>query len=219
MLLHGAIAEDRACEHSIELDSAVAQTAPEPEQPSQTLQLVLIAEQIQAELPFLRRAVQRWHREAADADDLVQDTVLRALASLHRWQPGTNLRAWLTTIMRNQFFDTLARNRLSDRVEEVIEIIQPATTEDVEARLTLRDVNRAVERLPEKQRAAVLLAGIEGKSYSEVASLMGLSVEAVRCHLARARDRLRHAVFRPDETNWIRAGTPRTRSMAKCAVR
>src|ERR1700751_4911368 len=59
---------------------------------------------LEAELPFLRRNAGRWHREPADADDLVQETILRALSSAHLWQPGTNLRAWLVTIMRNQFF-------------------------------------------------------------------------------------------------------------------
>src|SRR5437870_3633744 len=57
-----------------------------------------IGPRIEAEIPFLRRAVRRWCREAADADDLVQDTLLRALASAHLWQPGSNLRAWLVTI-------------------------------------------------------------------------------------------------------------------------
>src|SRR5215211_5333252 len=60
--------------------------------------------QIEAEIPFLRQAARRWrHRETADADDLVQDTLIRALANAHLWEPGTNLRAWLVTIMHNQF--------------------------------------------------------------------------------------------------------------------
>src|SRR5215216_4234086 len=66
---------------------------------------------LEAEIPFLRRAVRRSCREAADAEDLVQDTLMRALASAHQWDPGSNLRAWLTTIMRNQFLTTVARGR------------------------------------------------------------------------------------------------------------
>ena len=61
------------------------------------------SQRVLAEVPFLRRAVRRWHGVGADADDLVQETLLRALANSHQWEPGTNLRAWLFTIMRNQF--------------------------------------------------------------------------------------------------------------------
>jgi DNA-directed RNA polymerase specialized sigma24 family protein len=74
-----------------------------------------------------------------------------------------------------------------------------------EAKLVLRDVEGAIERLPSKQRTAVLLAGVEGKSYDEVAQAMGLSVGAVRCHLARGRERLRAA------TDGAEDNTPRTR--------
>src|SRR6266436_4064531 len=69
--------------------------------------------QIEAEIPFLKRAVRRWHREKADADDLVQDTLVQALANAHLWQPGTDLRAWLFTIMRNRFLGTVAKSHRS----------------------------------------------------------------------------------------------------------
>jgi RNA polymerase sigma-70 factor (ECF subfamily) len=151
--------------------------------------------QIENEIPFLRRSVRRWHREQADADDLVQDTLARALANAHLWQPGSDLRAWLFTIMRNQFLAAVTK---SNRSASVLESLPPAnsysTVNSVEARLTLRDVGSALHRLPGKQRSAVHLVGIEGKSYEEVASAMGTSVGAVRCHLARARGRLRTAV-------------------------
>ncbi len=180
--------------------------------PNPTATTALIALQIQAEIPFLRRVVKRWHREAADADDLVQDTLLRALANAHLWQPGSNLQAWLTTIMRNQFLATISRSRLSGASEGAIEADHHIVEHDAEVRLTLRDVRRALERLPTKQRATIKFACIEGKSYSEVASLLGVSVDAVRCHLARARDRLRTAVHRPDETTWLRPATARPRT-------
>src|SRR5215216_3070850 len=154
---------------------------------------------LEAEIPFLRRAVRRWCREAADAEDLVQDTLMRALASAHQWDPGSNLRAWLTTIMRNQFLTTVARNQRDKVAGETLRLTEATTYADPELRLTLRDVERAFKRLPASQKSAVLLAGIEGKSYSEAAGLMGLSVDAVRCHLARARDRLRTAVYRRDD--------------------
>jgi RNA polymerase sigma-70 factor (ECF subfamily) len=164
----------------------------------------LTGQRLQAEIPFLRRAVRRWCREAADAEDLVQDTLMRALASAHQWDPGSNLRAWLTTIMRNQFLTTAVRSQRDKIAGEMLPATEAATYADPELRLTLRDVERAFKRLPASQKSAVLLAGIEGKSYSEAARLMGLSVDAVRCHLARGRDRLRTAVYRADDGTWIR---------------
>jgi RNA polymerase sigma-70 factor (ECF subfamily) len=167
----------------------------------------LTGRRLEAEIPFLRRAVRRWCREAADAEDLVQDTLMRALASAHQWDPGSNLQAWLTTIMRNQFLTTAARSQRDKLAGEELQPTEANAYADPDLRLTLRDVERAFKRLPESQRSAVLLAGIEGKSYSEAARLMGLSVDAVRCHLARARDRLRAAVYRRDEETWISPAT------------
>jgi RNA polymerase sigma-70 factor, ECF subfamily len=189
-----------------------------PEHPVQCSTTPIIGPQIEAEIPFLRRMVRRWHREAADADDLVQDTLLRALANAHLWQPGSNLRAWLVTIMRNQFLATMARNQRSGESAEIIDISDHRTAAGVEARLILRDVERAFRRLPAKQRSAVLLAGIEGQPYSEVARAMGLSVDAVRCHLARAREQLRKAVYRSDENTWMRPAMARPRAVHTAAM-
>ena len=210
------------CERTFEdLDSgadvapeAVSPTpAPEPERPAHGSTIATIGPQIEAEIPFLQRMVRRWHREAADAEDLVQDTLLRALTNAHLWQPGSNLRGWLVTIMRNQFLATLARTQHWDDPAEIADIADHRASADVEARLTLRDVERAYRRLPAKQRSAVLHAGIEGKSYSEVARLMGLSVDAVRCHLARGRDQLRSAVYPRNERTWIRPAIERPRTV------
>src|SRR5215204_4505682 len=156
--------------------------------------------QIEAEIRFLRQAVRRWHRDA-DADDLVQDTLIRALANVHLWEAGTNLRAWLVTIMRNQFLSNVDRHRRAAVAREDLQT-EASTSANAELRLTLRDVERALQRLPAKQRSAILLAGIDGKSYTEVAEEMGLSADAVRCHLARARDNLRAAVYHLDERTW-----------------
>jgi RNA polymerase sigma-70 factor, ECF subfamily len=151
--------------------------------------------QIAAEIPFLRRAARRWQRQKPDADDLVQDTLLQALANAHLWQPGSNLRAWLFTIMRNQFFAAAARSSRGAALLQLSVASDPTPVDDArEARLVLRDVGAVLGRLPVKQRMALRLAGVEGKSYEEVAAAMGLTVGAVRCHLARGRDRLRLAV-------------------------
>jgi RNA polymerase sigma-70 factor, ECF subfamily len=154
-----------------------------------------VSRQIENEIPFLRRAVRRWHREQADADDLVQDTLVRALANAHLYEPGSDLRAWLFTIMRNQFLAGAAKaNRFISMLRVFAETDHGVGGDPSETRLVLRDVTGALRRLPSKQRIAVMLACVEGKSYEEVAEAMGLSVSAVRCHLARGRNRLRTAI-------------------------
>jgi RNA polymerase sigma-70 factor (ECF subfamily) len=161
------------------------------------------AQQIIGEIPFLRRTVRRWHRQKPDADDLVQETLMQALANAHLWQPGSNLRAWLFTIMHHQFLAAIAKSK---RAAALLQIWDPngrAAAEDSrETRLVLRDVGAVLRRLPTKQRTALQLAGVEGRSYEEVAAAMGLSVGAVRCHLARGRGRLRAAVRGGEASPW-----------------
>ena len=172
---------------------------------------------IEDEIPFLRRAARRWHHEKADAEDLVQDTVVQALANAHLWQPGTDLRGWLYTVMRNRFLAGVTRTNRSAAALQQIAATQPRPAAgSSELRLILRDLYAALRRLPSNQRSAVLLIGVEGKSYNEAALTMGTSVGAVRSHLARGRDRLRTAVqgsetrppFTPRIAGTAPAGTP-----------
>ena len=154
---------------------------------------------IEAEIPFLRRAARRWQRQPADLDDLVQDTLVKALASAHLWQPGTDLRAWLYTIMRNRFLVGVARSIRSAVALEEIAAAEPGPGALAgELRLLLRDLTAALGRLPGNQRSAVTLIGVQGKSYGEAAQDMGTSVAAVRSHLMRGRDRLRSAMHGSD---------------------
>ena len=155
------------------------------------------------ELPFLRRIVHRWHRVGADAEDLVQDTVVRALANSEQWEPGTNLRAWLFTIMRNRFLGEKASSFRTDvamRDHPNLDF-RPATLERQDARLLLRDAQRVIGRLPKVQRTALLLVGAEGRSHEAVAKTLGISVGALRCHLTRARARLRKAIYEVELTS------------------
>ena len=152
-------------------------------------------QQIENEIPFLRSKVRRWHRDKADADDLVQDTLVQALANAHLWQPGTDLRAWLYTIMRNRFLAGVNKSaRSASALKEIAEPAPTSTAHASELRLLLRDLAAALRRLSSNQRSAVLLIGVEGKSYAEAAQSMGTSVGAVRSHLSRGRDRLKTAV-------------------------
>lgn len=147
---------------------------------------------IEAELAYLRVIARRWQREKAAAEDLVQETLLRALANAHLFAPGSNLRAWLFTIMRNLFYaEANAARKTAALREAIAAAFEEKAPHAGEGRLLLRDLERALRRLPKKERALILAVGLDGKSYQEAAEGLGASVPAVRCHLARARDRLR----------------------------
>lgn len=157
------------------------------------------------QLPFLRRLCRRWERDHASAEDLVHDTVLRALANAHLWQPGTNLRAWLSVVMRNCFLAGAARANRATSIAELSS--RPAHAGGADLQLLLRDIERALRRLPPMQRAAIRATGIDGKSYEEAAEEFGVSVAALRCHLARGRERLR-AIVDAGESRPVFAGLP-----------
>ena len=177
------------------LDATEAPGSDDPERRGHDTPSAEYRQQIEDEIPFLRRTVRRWHRDKADADDLVQDTLVPALANGHLWQPGTDLRAWLYTIMRNRFLAGVNKSaRSATALREIAEPAPTSTAHASELRLLLRDLGAALRRLSSNQRSAVLLIGVEGKSYAEAAQSMGTSVGAVRSHLSRGRDRLKTAV-------------------------
>jgi RNA polymerase sigma-70 factor, ECF subfamily len=147
---------------------------------------------LQAEVPTLRRYGRALTWDSTRADDLVQSCLLRALAKSHLWQPGTDLRAWLFTIMHNQHVSDI-RRAMREGVSVPVEdaepvLIIPATQG---ATLQLRDLDRAMARLPEEQRQAVRLIGQEGLSYDEAALLLDVPVGTVRSRLSRGREMLR----------------------------
>ncbi|HXQ53658.1 MAG TPA: RNA polymerase sigma factor [Stellaceae bacterium] len=180
-----------------------------------TQEAASFSELIEQEIPFLRRIVRFWHRQRADADDLVQDTIVRALANAHLWEPGSNLRAWLWTIMRNQFLGTLARSTRALHAHSAHAAVRPAVTaHESDGRLALRDLQKALHRLPERQQIAVIKVGIEGYSYADVAKVAGTSVDGIRCDLARARIHLRAAIDRAGEPTPLPARPPRQENAA-----
>src|SRR5260370_9987707 len=104
--------------------------------------------QIEGELVFLRQIVRRWHRDRTNAEDLIQDTLLQALANTHLWRPGSNLRGWLFTIMRNQFLAAVARSKRSDAaLDEIAASECDAPPIPTEARALMRDGKPALRQL------------------------------------------------------------------------
>jgi RNA polymerase sigma-70 factor, ECF subfamily len=147
---------------------------------------------IEAEIPRLRRYARALTRDAIAADDLVQDCLLRGLAKQHLWREGTDLRAWLFTILHNQYVNQV-RRAVREGAAVAINETEPSLTRaaDQGRRLELRDLDRGLARLPEEQRTVILLVGLEGMRYEAVAEIIGVPVGTVRSRLSRGREALR----------------------------
>lgn len=150
---------------------------------------------IEAEIPRLRRYARALTRDNPAADDLVQDCLTRALGKLHLWQRGTDLRAWLFTILHNQYVNYVRRS-VREGAAVGLTDSEPLLTRAPQQgqRLELRDLERAIARLPEEQRSAILLVGLEGMRYEEVAAVLNVPVGTVRSRLSRGREALRKHV-------------------------
>jgi RNA polymerase sigma-70 factor (ECF subfamily) len=166
---------------------------------------------LQSEIPRLRRYARALTRDAVRADDLVQDCLTRAITKQHLWQPGTNLRAWLFTLMHNQHVNDIRhglREGISVAIEDVAFDLTVAS--NATASLQLRDLERAVAKLPDEQRQVVLLIGLEGMRYDEVATILDVPIGTVRSRLSRAREMLRHLTGikeeQPSEPDELAAG-------------
>jgi RNA polymerase sigma factor (sigma-70 family) len=150
-------------------------------------------EQLAALLPRLRRFAQALSRDSADADDLTQATVERALRSRQQWQPGTRLDSWAYRIMRNLWIDT-ARSRSRKTAHEAPEEEGLNIGEDpragMDAALDLKRIMAAMSRLSDEQREVVALILIEGFGYREVSELLGLPIGTVSSRLVRGRTAL-----------------------------
>ncbi len=145
---------------------------------------------ILAELPRLRRYARALVGDRMAADDLVQDTLERAWSRLDRWRPGSDLRTWLFAIMHNLRIDQLRRQAV-----ECVPIDEDAHVLPVRAsqsdRIELDNLAAALARVPEEQRAVLLLISLEEMSYAEVAAALGIPLGTVMSRLCRGREHLR----------------------------
>lgn len=141
-------------------------------------------------LPRLRRLGRALSRDPADADDLVQITVERALARRGQWRPGTSLASWMFRIMKNAWIDE-ARSRARRggvfAPEEAGEHVGDAGADVLDTRLALGEVQRAMGRLPDDQRIAVALVLVEGLSYQEAAEVLEIPPGTLTSRLVRGR--------------------------------
>jgi RNA polymerase sigma-70 factor, ECF subfamily len=148
--------------------------------------------QFETLIPRLTRYARTLTRDVVAADDLVQECLVRALGKINLWEPGSDLRAWLFTILHNQHV-SLARRDARQRARIELQADTPSVSRppDQAVRLEVRDLERAIGKLPEEQRKAVLLVGLDGMQYDEAASIVNLPVGTVRSRVARGRETLR----------------------------
>ena len=141
-------------------------------------------------VPRLRRYARALVNNRDDADDLVQDTLERALTRAALWQGVADMRAWLFGVMHNLHVDGVRRPKLHTVVldDDTPEVPVAATQGE---RLAVLDLQAALERLPVEQREIILLVALEDMSYAEVAVTLGIPVGSVMSRLSRGRERLR----------------------------
>ncbi|MGH8737106.1 MAG: RNA polymerase sigma factor [Burkholderiales bacterium] len=144
-------------------------------------------------IPRLRRYARALVGDRSAADDLVQDTLERAWAKFHLYRGGTNLRAWLFTVMHNVHVNRVRALHPTDVItDDLPEAVQRAAQGDS---LTVRDLDRALARLPDEQREVLLLVVLEDMSYEEAARALGIPIGTVMSRLSRARERMRTSML------------------------
>ena len=150
---------------------------------------------IEEHIPRLRRYARALTGTREAADDLVQDALERAWTKQHLWQPDTNLRAWLFSIMHNVHVNQVRspQNQTLETLEdEAMELPVRATQQDG---LMVRDLDRALRQLPVEQREVLLLVGLEQMSYEESSQVLGIPLGTVMSRLARGREKLRTLMY------------------------
>jgi len=157
-------------------------------------------DELVSHLPALRAFALSLTRDSAAADDLVQDSIVKAWRNIHRYQPGTNLRAWLFTILRNTFYSDRrkARREVSDGDGLFAAGLSEKPHHD--GALAFKDFLTAFAKLPDEQREALILVGASGFSYEEAAATCGVAIGTVKSRVNRARQKLIQLLdMRPDE--------------------
>jgi len=147
-------------------------------------------EELVDHLPALRAFALSLTRNSAQADDLVQDTVVKAWTNFDKYQIGTNLRAWLFTILRNTFYS--GRRKAQREVADVDGVFTASLSEKPahDGRLQMNDFLKAFAKLPDEQREALALVGASGFSYEDAAQMCGVAIGTIKSRANRARARL-----------------------------
>jgi RNA polymerase sigma-70 factor (ECF subfamily) len=137
-------------------------------------------------------------RDRDQAEDLVQDSLVRAIDGAHTWRPGEDLRRWLFAILHNTFVNGFRRDRLKREVFGALRVVEEhaASAGQVDA-VQFRQTMEALEQLPVDQRQVLMLIAVEGMSYQEAADSLGIPLGTLMSRLGRGRAALREATNRP----------------------
>ncbi len=160
----------------------------------------LLRGNILALLPDLRAFARFLARDRAAADDLVQDTVVRALAALDQFQPGSNLKGWLYTILRNLFFEQARRRQREAAALGAHGPLEEAVPGRQTDRTEVRDLQRQLWQLPPLLREALVLVGAQELTHEEAALICGVAVGTMRARVSRARSQLARIITPEDTT-------------------
>ncbi len=147
-------------------------------------------DEIVLHLAALRAFALSLTRTTSAADDLVQDTVVKAWTNIDKFTPGTNLRAWLFTILRNTFYSSRRRVRREVADVDGMYSARLASKPEHDGRLAMRDFQIAFEQIGDEQREALILVGASGFSYEEAAEMCGVAVGTIKSRANRGRKRL-----------------------------
>jgi RNA polymerase sigma-70 factor (ECF subfamily) len=141
-------------------------------------------------IPALRAFAWSLSHNGSDADDLVQDTLIKAWSNREKFEAGTNLRAWLFTILRNTYYTQILRRRreVRDEAGEYAGALKSAPTQ--EWSVAVHSLQAALQQLPPEHREALILVGAAGLSYEEAAEICGCALGTIKSRVNRARTRL-----------------------------
>ncbi|MBX9747928.1 MAG: sigma-70 family RNA polymerase sigma factor [Hyphomonadaceae bacterium] len=154
-------------------------------------------------LPSMRAFARSLAHNPTHADDLVQDTLVKALANVERFEPGTNLRAWLFTILRNHYYSQLRKTKREVEDADGKFAARLATRPEQDGSVDLEDFKVAFAKLAPDHREVLTLVGASGCSYEEAAQICGCAVGTIKSRVNRARKRLSDLLGLDDETNLI----------------
>jgi RNA polymerase sigma-70 factor, ECF subfamily len=156
--------------------------------------------QLVAAIPGLRAFGISLTSSAERADDLVQETLLKAWKNHHSFERGTNMRAWLYTILRNEFYTQLRKRKREVEDVDGIHSNNLSVPAGQESHLDMQDMRAALALLPHDQREAIILVGASGFSYEEAADICMVAVGTIKSRVSRARTRLTELLVpAPDE--------------------
>jgi len=177
-----------------------------------------VTEEMVQLVPQLHTFARSLCRDGVRADDLVQEALLRAIDNIERFKPGTNLKAWLFTIVRNEHYSQLRRRKFEAHDVSSDLLPEPSVPPDHDGELELRDLNRALAVLSPGQRAALILVSASGFSYEEAAAICGCAVGTIKSRVARARTALLAMLegYAPAEPVCHRRATPPERPPPVC---